>query len=109
MGVLTRRHVERGTASKVRRIVICRGQAKVGKLDSHSIFGHEDILRLEVPVVDPERMAKLYGIQDLEEHTLGQEVITDKVSLISDVREQVSFWAILHDDVGTIHGIHDAD
>jgi hypothetical protein len=54
-------------------------------------------------------MAKLYSVQDLEEHTLGQEVIADKVSFIGNVREQVSFWAILHNDVGTIHGIHDAD
>jgi hypothetical protein len=36
-------------------------------------------------VIDPERMAKLYGVQELEEYTLGQGFIPDKVAFVGDV------------------------
>jgi hypothetical protein len=54
-------------------------------------------------------MAELYGIQELEEHTLDQGVIPDKVALVGDAGEQVALGAKLHHDVGTVHGIHDAN
>lgn len=53
-------------------------------------------------------MAELYGIQELEEDTLDQGVIADKVAFVGDAGEQVALGAELHHDVGTIHGIHDA-
>lgn len=60
-------------------------------------------------MVDPDGMAELHGIQELKEHALDQEVITDKVALVGDAREQVSLRAEFHDDVGAIHGIHNAN
>lgn len=105
---LTGRHVESGTATEVRGVVIRGGQAKVSKLDSHALVGHQDVLRLQIPVVNPNGMAELYGIQELEEDTLDQGVIADKVALVGDAGEQVTLGAELHHDVGTIHGVHDA-
>jgi hypothetical protein len=54
-------------------------------------------------------MAVLHGIQDLEEGPLDEIIIADVLALLSDVRKQVTFWAILDDNVGAIWGIHDLD
>lgn len=53
-------------------------------------------------------MAELHGIQNLEESTLGQEVVAHEIALFGDAGEQVAFGAEFNDHVCTIHGIHDA-
>lgn len=60
-------------------------------------------------MVDPDGVAELYGIQQLEKDTLDQGVIPDVVALVRDARKQISFGAKLHDDVGTVQGIHNPD
>lgn len=105
---LTRRHVESGTATEVRCKVILGRKAKVGELHGHALVRHQNVLRLQIPVVNPNGMAELYGIQELKEHTLDQGVIPDKVALVGDAGEQIAFGAELHHDVGTIRGVHDA-
>lgn len=60
-------------------------------------------------MVDSEGVAELHGIQQLEKDAPDQGVIADKVPLVGDARKQISFGAEFHDDVGAIHGIHDAD
>jgi hypothetical protein len=62
---LTRRHVESGTATEVRGIVILGRKAKVGELNGHTLVRHQNVLRLQIPVVNPNGMAELYGIQEL--------------------------------------------
>lgn len=58
-------------------------------------------------MVDSNGMAKLHGIQDLQEDGLGHEVIPDKLTLLSDVGEQITFRAILDDHEGAVMGVQD--
>jgi serine/threonine protein kinase len=37
------------------------------------------------------------------------DIHTNEVYAVKVLCKEVSFWAILHNDIGTIHGIHDAD
>lgn len=69
---------------------------------------HQDILRLEIPVVDAEGVAELHGIQQLKEDALDQGVIANKVTFVGDTGEEITLRAKLHDDVGAVRGIHDA-
>lgn len=47
-----RRHVESGSAAKIRSIVVFGGKAKVGKLNGHAAILDQDILRLQIAVVN---------------------------------------------------------
>lgn len=82
-------------------------KAKVGQLAGHALVSHQNVLRLEVPVVDSNGVAVLDGIQDLEEGPLGKSIITNKLALFGDVGEQVTFGAVLNDNVGAVRGVHD--
>jgi len=85
------------------------GESEVCKLASHALVSDENILRLQVPVVDSNGMAVLHGIQDLEESPFRKCIIACVLALLSDVGEQITFWAVLHNDIGAVRGIHDSD
>lgn len=89
--------------------MVSRRKAEVSELASHALVSDEDILWLQVSVVDSNRMAVLHGIQDLEEGPLDQILIANVLALLSDVREQVTFRAVLHYNVSAIRSIHDLD
>lgn len=88
-------------------------QAEVSQLDSVTMVGDQDVLRLQVPMVDSELVAVIDGIEDLKEDLLGELVIADILSTLCDVEEQVTFRAELENDEYTIdivynlvHGHH---
>jgi hypothetical protein len=85
------------------------GESKIGELAGHALVGDQDVLRLEVPVVDSNRVAVFHGIQDLKESTLGQSIVAYILALLGDVGEQITFRAVLDDDVGAVNGVHDLD
>jgi hypothetical protein len=87
--------------------VVIRSKSKVGKLAGHALVSYQDIFRLEVPVVNSIGMAKLHGIQNLKESSLGQGIITNELALLGDIREQVTFGTILHDNVCAVGRVHD--
>lgn len=89
--------------------MVSRRKSKISELASHALVSDEDILWLQVPVVDSNRMAVLHGIQDLEEGALDQILVANVLALLSDVREQVTFWAVLHYNISAIRSIHDLD
>ena len=66
----------------------------------------EDVLRLEVAVVDAQVMAVFHGIQDLKEYALGQFILTDILSSFCDIEEQVTFRAILQDNINAIRVVN---
>lgn len=47
----------------------CRRESKIGK-NELSIIPHQDILGLQVPVINPDLMASVYCIQNLDKHLL---------------------------------------
>lgn len=85
--------------------MVVGGQSKVGKLAGHSIICDENVLRLEIPVVDSNGVAVVYSIQDLEESPLGKSVITDILSLLGDVGEEITLRAVLDDHEGAVRRI----
>ena len=102
-------HVEGGAASKVRGDGVRGGESKVGKLAGHSIVSDENILRLQVPVVDSNRVAIFDGIQNLEKSAFGHGIITHVLALLGDVGEEVALWAVFNDNVCAVGRIHDLD
>jgi hypothetical protein len=54
-------------------------------------------------------MAVLYGIQDLEESSLDKIIIANILALLSDVREQITFRAVLNYDISAVGSVHDLD
>jgi CO dehydrogenase/acetyl-CoA synthase beta subunit len=89
--------------------VISGGQSKISELAGQALVGDQDVLRLQIPVVDSNRVAVFNSIQNLEESTLSPVIVTNELALLSDVGEQVTFRAVLHDNVCAIRGIHDLD
>ena len=63
--VLTGGHVERGAAAKVGCKIFPGSKTKVGQFDRHTPIRDEDILWLKISMVDSNRMAKAYRIQNL--------------------------------------------
>lgn len=84
-------------------------QSKVCNLDSKAPVGDEDVLRLEVPMVDSNRMAEVHGIQNLQEGTFGHEVITQIMAALRDIGKEITFGAEFEDYKGAVIGIHDLD
>lgn len=105
----TRRHVKGRAAPEICGVTVRSGQPKIGQFNGEPTVRNENVLRLEIPMVDTLLVAALHRIQDLEEHTLGQEVVSHVMTLLRDVREQVAFRAELQDDECSIDGIHYLD
>lgn len=59
------------------------------------MVGDQDVLRLQVPVVNTNRMTKLDCIQNLQEGMLGEEVVSNESALFGDVGKQIAFWTVL--------------
>ena len=60
-------------------------------------------------MIDSKGMAELHGIQDLEEDTLDQWVVTNEISLVGDAGEQIALGTEFNDHIGTVNRIHDAN
>lgn len=103
----TRRHVEGRSAPEIRSDGIHGSQAKVGQLDRPTLIRHQDVLRLQIPMVDSERMAEIDGIQDLNEYALHQGVIPDEVAFVGDTGEQIPLRTELDDHIDAVSRIHD--
>lgn len=54
-------------------------------------------------------MAIFNSIQDLEESTLSPVIVTNELALLSDVGEQITFRAVLHDNVCAVRSVHNLD
>lgn len=104
--LLTWAHVKGRATSVVLGAVFTGGQSKVGELDGLSIVGDKDVLRLEVPVEDPQVMAVLDGIQDLKEHLLGEFVLTNILTTLCDVQEEIALRAVLKNNIDAVRVVH---
>lgn len=105
----TWRHVKRRTASVVLGALGRGGQAKVCQLDSLAPVGDEDVLGLQIPVVDPQLVAVLHGVQDLEEDLAGELILTHVLPPLGDVVEQVTLGAVLQHDVDAVRSVDDLE
>lgn len=69
----------------------------------------QNILWLKIPVIDSNGVAVLYGIQNLEKSTLGKEIVSNKLTSLSNIGKKIAFRAKLNNNKCTIKRIHYAD
>jgi hypothetical protein len=72
------------------------------------VVGNQNVLRLQVPVVDPNGMTELDGIQNLQESMLGQMIVAHEPAVLGDVREQVTLGAEFDHNEGAVRAFQDA-
>lgn len=87
--------------------MVSGGQSKIGKFDLISSLGYQDVLWLKIAVVDTVSVAVGNGIQNLEEYILCCLVVSDITAVLGDVQEEISLWAVFHDDVGAVLMVED--
>lgn len=107
LNVLTRRHVEGRSATKVRGEPLGSRESKVGKLNLETTVANQYVLGLEVAVVDAQSMAVLNSTNQLQKDTLGHVVVADVAASLGDVCKEISLGAVLHDDVGAVRSLQD--
>jgi hypothetical protein len=54
-------------------------------------------------------MAMGNSVQNLQKGILGSSIIANIPSPLCDIRKEISFWAVFHDDIGVLRGIHDSE
>lgn len=107
--IRTWRHVKGGTTAIITRDAIRGGKSKVGEFDRAALIGDEDVLRLQIAMVDSLGMAKLDGIQNLQEGMLGQTVISNETALFGDIGKKISFRAEFENHERAIWAVEDSD
>lgn len=74
-----------------------------------AVISNQNILGLEVTVVDPDGVAELNSVQQLEEDVLGKSVISNETASLGNVAEQITFRAVLDYNkcaVGAVQNAH---
>ena len=84
------------------------GKAKVSDGDSVTAIKAEDVLWLQVPVVDAQRMAILNCIEELQKHMLDEGIVAQVPALVQNLGEQVVVWGVVHYNIGVIPVFDDA-
>jgi len=73
------------------------------------MIGDQNVLWLEIPVVDSQRMAKLNRIQNLQEGMLGKGVVSHEMASFCDIGKQISLRAEFDDNKSAVWGIQYPD
>jgi len=85
---------------------ISRSKTKVRDSDPETVIEAEDVLRLQISVIDPERMAIFHRFEQLEEDILDEMVISKIAAAMQDLGEQIMVWSVVHDDVRQVAFLH---
>lgn len=95
VNIRTRTHIE-GTATRVVRADgLIGSQTGVANPRHRAIFADEDIIRFEVSMVDPFVMARLHGVQDLDEDALDESVVLAEGLALHDHAVQIATRAVV--------------
>lgn len=92
------RHIEATTTSKIACHDLISRQPKVRNLHRPSP-PNKDVLRLQIPMEHPLRMAQLNTLADLQESSRDESVVVDVLTLLDDASEEVAGLAEFEDDV----------
>src|SRR2546423_13712500 len=65
----------------------------------------QNVFMLQVPVIDPNGMTILYGIQDLPEGVFGKCVVSDEMASFGDIGKQVALRAELNNHKCTVRTV----
>lgn len=96
------------TSPEFRAHTFSGSQTKVRDGKAKTVLEAEDVLRLQVAVVDVQRMAVLNCIEQLKEDLPDKIVISEISSVMEDLREEVTVWTVVHDDPGILLIFDDA-
>jgi hypothetical protein len=58
-------------------------------------------------VIDAKGMAVFYSIQNLKKDSLGESILTNILATFRDVVEQVTFRAVLQNDIDAVRVVDD--
>lgn len=76
----------------------CGGQTKVRNGKAQTVVEAENVLRLQVAVVDVERVAVLNCVEQLKEHILDELVIAEVSAIMENLSEEIAVRAVVHDN-----------
>lgn len=99
---LTWAHMIDTTSAKFIADLVCGSKAKVGDSDPEAVIEAENILRLQVSVIDTERVAVLHCVDELQEDVLDKHVVSKIAAAMEDLREQIVVRSVVHDDVSVV-------
>jgi 23S rRNA U2552 (ribose-2'-O)-methylase RlmE/FtsJ len=76
---------------------LCSGQSKIRDRKPQASIEAKHILRLEVTMIDAQRMAKIDRVEELEENVLDQVVVTKIASFVENLAKEITVGAVVHD------------
>ena len=72
-----------------------------------AMVGNQDILGLQVSVINPDGMAVLHRVQDLQKGVLGQLIVANKSTVLGNIGEEVAFRTVFNHDKCAIRAFKD--
>lgn len=96
------------TCAELGAHLVCGSQTKVGDGESEAVVEAENVLRLQVAVIDIQRMAIVYCVEQLKENLPNQVVLTKISAVVQDLREEITVAAVVHDDPCVLLVFNDA-
>jgi hypothetical protein len=60
-------------------------------------------------MIDSQGVTVFDSIQELQENPLGQNVVSDKITMLCDVGEEITFRAKFNDDISAVDSMQDFD
>ena len=82
-------------------------ESKVSKLYGLTIVRNQNIFRLEVPMIDANGMAEGDSIQNLQECSFGQKIITNESVLFGNIGEEVTIRTEFDHHESAIRAVQD--
>lgn len=106
--VLTWTHVVYTTGAELCADSVSRSETEIRDRQTKTSVEAQDVLRLQVTVIDIQRMAVLDCVKQLQEYFLNKIVIAQITTMVEDLRKQVAVLAIVHNDIGVLWVLDDA-
>ena len=91
----------------ITELISC-SETKVCDSDPETVIEAEDVLRLQISVIDTERMAIFHRLKQLEEDILDECVVPKIAAAMQDLSEQIMVGSEVHNDVGEVAFLHHA-
>jgi hypothetical protein len=80
--------------------LVCSSKAEIRDSDAKAAIKAKNILWLQVPVVDAERVAVLDCVDKLQEDIFDEVVLSKVPAVMKDLCTQIIVCSIVHDDIG---------
>lgn len=100
--MLTWAHMIDTAGAELGAHLLSGSQTKVCDRESQSIIEAEDVLRLQVAMINIERVAVLDCIKQLKKDLPDQIVLTEISAVMKDLRKEITVATVVHDDPGVL-------